>query len=240
MPKPLVIITGASSGIGAAIAKRFSEAGYPLLLLARRLENLEALKLPNTISAQVDVRDKEALKKAIDNAEKTYGPADCLINNAGLMQLGAISDQNPDEWQNMFDINVVALLNGMQAVLGSMKSRKTGTIINISSTAGRKTFTAHAAYCGTKFAVHAISESVREEMASDNVRVITIAPGVTESELLGHTNNDKIIENYLEWKDSIGGAIAADDVARSVIFAYEQPQSVCIREIVIAPTRQQP
>ncbi len=155
------------------------------------------------------------------------------------MQLGSISNQNPDEWQDMFDLNVVALLNGMQAVLGSMKNRKTGTIINISSIAGRKTFTAHAAYCGSKFAVHAISESVREELADDNVRVITIAPGVTESELLGHTNNEKIIENYLQWKESIGGAIAADDVARSVIFAYEQPQSVCIREIVIAPTRQQ-
>ena len=238
MDKALVVITGASSGIGAQIAKRFSEVGHPLLLLARRLERLEALNLPNTITAKVDIRNRDAFKKAIKAAEEQYGPTDCLINNAGLMQLGDISSQDPEEWQNMFDINVIAIMNGMQAVLANMKERKSGTIINISSIAGRKTFAAHAAYCGTKFAVHAISESVREESAEDNVRIITIAPGVTETELLSHTSSDKIKESYVAWKESIGGAISADDVARSALFVYQQPQNVCIRELVIAPTRQ--
>ncbi len=238
MNKALVVVTGASSGIGAEMAKRFSKAGHPLLLLARRVERIEALGLPNAIATKLDIRDKEAFKKAIEDAEKIYGPVDCLINNAGLMQLGDISTQDPQEWQNMFDINVIALMNGMQAVLPDMRSRKSGTIINVSSVAGRKTFVQHAAYCGTKFAVHAISEALREEISKDNVRVITIAPGVTETELLSHTSSEQIKENYLVWKKSIGGAISADDVARSTLFAYQQPQNVCIREMVIAPTRQ--
>ena len=240
MNKPLIVITGASSGIGEAIAKRFSEAGFPLLLLARRLERLQALNLPNAICASVDVTDKAAFANAVKNAESKYGPVDCLINNAGVMLLGQIDSQNPDEWQKMYDINVIALLNGMHLVLGAMKARKGGTIINVSSIAGRKTFPNHAAYCGTKFAVHAISENVREEVADSNVRVITVAPGVVETELLSHTTSSDIKSGYDSWKQGIGGAINSDDIARSVIFAYQQPQNVCIREIVIAPTRQQP
>ena len=139
----------------------------------------------------------------------------------------------------MFDVNVIGLLNGMQSVLSPMKARNTGTIINISSIAGRKTFANHAAYTGTKFAVHAISENVREEVADSNVRVITIAPGAVETELLSHTTSDEIKEGYQTWKESMGGAIQAEDIANTIMFAYSQPQNVCIREIVIAATRQQ-
>ena len=128
----------------------------------------------------------------------------------------------------------------MQAVLPAMKARNSGSIINISSVAGRKTFGNHAAYCGTKFAVHAISENVREEVADSNVRVITIAPGAVETELLSHTTSVEIKEGYQSWKESMGGVIFPEDIARTVTFAYSQPQNVCIREIVIAPTRQQP
>ena len=240
MNKPLVVITGASSGIGEAIAKRFSEAGYPLLLLARRLERLQALSLPNCICAKVDVTDRAAFADAIKDAEKKYGPVDCLINNAGVMLLGQIDVQNADEWQQMYDLNVVALLNGMQLVLGAMKARKGGTIFNVSSIAGRKTFPNHAAYCGTKFAVHAISENVREEVASHNVRIITVAPGAVETELLSHTTSSEIKAGYESWKDNMVGVINPDDIARPVLFAYQQPQNVCIREIVIAATRQEP
>lgn len=240
MSKPLVVITGASSGIGAAMAQHFSDAGHPLLLLARRLERLEALDLPNAMCVKVDVTDARAFSKAVKAAEEEYGPTDCLINNAGMMLLGRIDKQEPKEWQQMFDLNIVALLNGMQLVLANMKQRHAGTIINISSIAGRKTFPDHAAYCGTKFAVHAISENVREEVADANVRVITIAPGAVETELLSHTTSKEIIEGYEDWKHGMGGVICADDIARSVLFAYQQPQNVCIREIVIAATRQQP
>jgi len=238
--KKLVVITGASSGIGAAIAKQLSEQGHPLLLLARRVDKLRDLNLPNTLCEALDVNDYEGFKQAVSKAEKQYGPTDCLVNNAGVMLLGQIEDQAPNEWQRMFDVNVIGLLNGMQTVLAPMKERNTGTIINISSIAGRKTFPSHAAYCGSKFAVHAISENVREEVANSNVRIITIAPGAVETELLSHTSSNEIKAGYDNWKDEMGGVLSPIDIANAVTFAYSQPQNVCIREIVIAPSKQQP
>ncbi|EDM60282.1 oxidoreductase, short-chain dehydrogenase/reductase family [Vibrio parahaemolyticus AQ3810] len=238
--KKLVVITGASSGIGEAIARRFSEEGHPLLLVARRVERLEALNLPNTLCEKVDVTDQASLITAIEKAEAQLGPADVLVNNAGVMLLGQIDTQDAAEWKRMFDVNVLGLLNGMHSVLASMKARNSGTIINISSIAGKKTFPDHAAYCGTKFAVHAISENVREEVAASNVRVTTIAPGAVETELLSHTTSQDIKDGYDAWKVDMGGVLAADDVARVVMFAYQQPQNVCIREIALAPTKQQP
>lgn len=120
------------------------------------------------------------------------------------------------------------------------RTRHHGTIINVSSIAGRKTFANHAAYCGTKFAVHAISENLREEVAMNDVRVITIAPGAVETELLTHTTDSEIRAGYQSWKDGVGGVIAATDVAEAIRFAYQQPQNLYIREIVLAATRQQP
>ena len=238
MSKSLVVVTGASSGIGAAIAKKFSQAGHPLLLLARRVEKLEELGLPNTVCSKVDVTDAEAFSQAVRDAEAEHGPADCLVNCAGLMLLGDVATQKEDEWRKMYDVNVLAVLNGMQAVLAPMKKRNHGTIINISSTAGFRTYPDHAAYCGTKFAVHAITETVREEVANTGVRLITVAPGATETALLSHTSSEKIKEQYEGWKKEIGGVMDPDDVARAVIFAYEQPQEVCVREIVLTATGQ--
>ncbi|MEZ8080435.1 SDR family oxidoreductase [Enterovibrio norvegicus] len=238
--KKLVVITGASSGIGEAIAKQFSAQGHPLLLLARRVERLEALNLPNTLCKPVDVTDKASFDDAVAAAESMYGEADLMVNNAGVMLLGDMATQDAAEWQTMFNVNVVGLMNGMQAVLAPMIARNSGTIINISSVAGRKTFPNHAAYCGTKFAVHAISENVREEVAAANVRVITIAPGAVETELLSHTTSDEIKAGYESWKEDMGGILAADDIANAVTYAYSQPQNVCVREIVLTATRQQP
>ncbi|EGQ7646995.1 TPA: SDR family oxidoreductase [Vibrio alginolyticus] len=238
--KKLIVITGASSGIGEAIARHFSEQGHALLLLARRVERLEALNLPNTLCEKVDVTDKASFEAAIEKAEALYGPVDALVNNAGVMLLGQIDTQEASEWKRMFDVNVIGLLNGMQSVLAPMKARNSGTIINISSIAGKKTFPDHAAYCGTKFAVHAVSENVREEVASSNVRVTTIAPGAVETELLSHTTSQDIKDGYDAWKVDMGGVLAADDIARAVLFAYQQPQGVCVREIALAPTKQQP
>lgn len=240
MMKKLTIITGASSGIGEAIAKRFSDAGYPLLLVARRIDKLTALNLPNCLCEQVDVTDSEAFAAAIAKAEAIFGPTECLINNAGVMLLGQIDTQDSSEWKKMFDVNVLALLSGMQAVLTPMKARNSGTIINVSSIAGRKTFGNHAAYCGTKFAVSAISENVREEVADFGVRVTSICPGAVETELLSHTTSEEIKDGYKDWKETMGGALVADDIARAALFIQEQPQQVCIRELLIAATRQQP
>lgn len=239
MEKPLVVITGASSGIGAATAHRFSEAGYPLLLIARRLDRLKSLNLKNSICAQIDVMDLSAFKKAVSDAEQEYGAVDCLINNAGIMLLGKIESQNSAEWKQMFDVNVIGLLNGINLVLSAMKSRRGGTIFNISSIAGRKLYSNHTVYCGTKFAVHAISEGVRAEVADSDVRVITIAPGAVETELITHTTSKEIRESYMQKKKSTGSIIDPDDIARTILFAYQQPQNICLREIIIAPTRQQ-
>ena len=121
--KPLVVITGASSGIGEACARAFSAAGHPLLLVARRLDRLQALNLPdNVICSQVDVTDRPNLKEAIDKAVEKYGPVDCLVNNAGVMLLGKVQTQDPEEWQRMFDVNLMGVLNGTHLVLPSMSN----------------------------------------------------------------------------------------------------------------------
>ncbi|WP_095078479.1 SDR family oxidoreductase [Pseudomonas sp. Irchel s3h17] len=240
MSKPLIIITGASSGIGEACARLFSAAGHPLLLLARRIERLEALALPDTLSRGVDITDRSALIQAVKEAEAQFGPADALINNAGVMLLGDITTQDPAQWEQMLDVNVKGLLNGVHAVVAGMVERKHGTIINVSSVAGRKTFPNHVAYVGTKFAVHGISENLREELSPHNVRVITIAPGAVETELLSHTTDEAIKSGYHAWKQDMGGTVlSAQDVASAIQYAYAQPQNVCIREIVLAATRQQ-
>lgn len=236
--KPLVVITGASSGIGAAMAQHFADAGHALLLIARRLDRIEALGLENSMCRSVDVTDTAALRAAVTEAEAAYGPVDLLINNAGLMQLGQLDTQDPTEWQNMFDVNVLALLNATQVVLGGMKARGAGTILNVSSIAGKKSFPNHAAYVGTKFAVSSISENLREEVSGDGVRVMTICPGAVETELLGHTTDQEIIDGYEAWKEDMGGVLVADDIARTALFMYTQPQNVNIRDVVIAATRQ--
>ncbi|MCB1072247.1 MAG: SDR family oxidoreductase [Chlamydiia bacterium] len=238
MEKGLVVITGASSGIGKKTAELFSIEGYPLLLIGRRVEQIEALNLPNSIAVKGDVTDLLSFERAIEKGEKEFGPVQTLINNAGIMLLGDVAFQNPDEWKKMYDVNVLGVLHGIHLVLHKMINRKEGTIINISSIAGRKTFPNHAAYCGTKFAVHALTENIREEVAKDNVRLITIAPGAVETELLSHTTSEEIKEGYEHWKKEIGGALSPETIADAIFFAAKQPQSVCVREIVIAATTQ--
>lgn len=237
-PKPLVLITGASSGIGAATARAFDSAGYPTLLIARRIELLENLHLKFAQLLGADVRDTAAITAAISQAEFKHGDVDLVVNNAGIMPLGVIETQNAQEWRSMFDVNVLALLEVTQIVLPKMNARKHGTIINIGSVAGRNIYGNHTAYCGSKFAVHAISEGLRKEVANNNVRVTVIAPGMVETELLNTTVDLDVVAGYQEYKRSIGGAMSAEVVASVIVNVYEQPQEVCIREIVLAPTHQ--
>lgn len=237
--KKLVVITGASSGFGKALALAFNHAGYPLLLLARRIERLEEMKLQDTLCEKVDVTDKEAFEKAVRKAEERFGKTDLLINNAGVMLLGNIETQNPNEWQQMLDVNVMGVMNGMQIVMNDMKERQCGTIINISSIAGVKPFANHAAYCASKYGVIGLSEVARGELSPHNVRVMRVCPGAVATELLSHTTNDSIISQYNEWKTSVGAeSITVEDVAKTIQFAYELPQGVNLREIQIADTRQ--
>ncbi|WNJ19491.1 SDR family oxidoreductase [Pontibacter sp. G13] len=239
MERKLVVITGASSGFGREMAKLFAEAGHPLLLLARRLEKMEALELPHTVCRKVDVTDRVGFEAAVLEAEAEFGPTDLLVNNAGVMMLGDIASQNPQEWKLMMDVNVLGVLNGMQIVMPGMKERKTGTIINVASIAGLQPFANHGAYCASKYGVVGLSQVARAELAAHNVRVLHICPGAVETELLGHTTDSNIIKGYNEWKESVGATnITALDVARTIQFAYELPQSVSLREIVIADTQQ--
>lgn len=237
--KKLVIITGASSGFGAALAKRLNKSGDKLLLIARRLDKLKELNLENALCEKVDITNSNELKQAINKAKNHFNlKVDCLINNAGVMLLGDITTQQSSEWKTMFDVNVLSLLESTKLVLTDMKKDNYGTIINISSIAGVKAFDAHAAYCGTKYAVQGITETIRQEVASSNIRVMTICPGAAETELLGHTTSKEIIDGYTQWKKDMGGVISADDVAQSIEFVYKQPQNVCIRELIITATKQ--
>jgi NADP-dependent 3-hydroxy acid dehydrogenase YdfG len=236
--KPLVVITGASSGIGAATAKTFSEAGHPLLLVSRRLERMENLKLPNSLARSVDVLDVKSFAEAVSEAETLYGPVDLLVNNAGYMNLEHTAQQSPQEWQKQFEVNCIGLLNCTSVIFPEMIKRKTGTIVNIGSTAGRNIYENHTAYNGTKYAVKAMSESLRREASPHNVRVIMVSPGLVDSELTNGTSNMQILEARGIYRESIGGALQGDDIARGILFAYQQPQNLCVWELVMAPTKQ--
>ena len=239
MGKPLVVITGASSGIGEATARVFSRDGHPLLLLARRVDRMEALGLPETMIRGVDVRDRGAIVAAVRDAEERFGPTDCLFNNAGIARLGDVTKQDPAEWDESIAINVNGMMNAVHAVMPGMVARRGGTIVNMSSIAGRKTYPDHTVYCGTKYFVHGISDSLRGHLAPHDVRVIVISPGIIETEVLDHVNDPATLAAYKANKQRIGGGIAAEHVADSILFAYRMPQTVLIQEICITPTRQE-
>ncbi|AQW92900.1 MULTISPECIES: SDR family oxidoreductase [Elizabethkingia] len=239
MNKKLVVITGASSGFGAALAKEFSKSGYPLLLLARRLDQMKALGLPNTLCKKVDVTNFTEFENAIREAEAIYGKTDLLINNAGIMLLGDLEVQDPREWKKMLDVNIMGVMNGMQIVMSDMKEREWGTIINVSSMAGVMPFGNHAAYCASKYGVRGLTQTARMELSPYNIRVIVAEPGAVSTELLEHTTDQRIINNYYKWKEEVGVIdITAEDIAKTIKFVYEMPQSVLIREFIISDTRQ--
>jgi len=236
--KPLVAITGASSGIGEAAARAFSAAGHPVLLMARRLDRMEALNLPRAVLRCVDVRDRAAIAAAVAEAEGQYGPVDMMFANAGIARLGDIATQPPEDWDEMIDINTKGVLNSVHAVMNAMIARKHGTLMMMSSIAGRKVFPDHTVYCGTKYFVHAISESLRSYLAPHGVRVIVLSPGIIDTEVLDGIRDPNTVAAYKRNKDAIGGGISADIVADLMLSAYNLPQRAIVQEIVITPTGQ--
>lgn len=220
----------------------FNQKGFPLLLIARRVEKIKQLPLnfENILIENIDVTQINELNAAIKKAESIYGPADLLVNNAGVMLLGNITEQDESEWQTMLQTNVIGVLNGMKSVLGNMTKRNQGTIINVSSIAGYKAFVDHAAYAASKFGVHGLTETIRQEVADSNVRVSLVSPGAAETELLTHVTNEKSLSDYNSWKESMGGlTLDPAKVAETIFFIYNMPQEVTIREISIAATKQQ-
>lgn len=224
MTKPLVIITGASSGIGAGIAALFSQAGYSLGLLARNLQAMEALKLPNALCVETDVSDEKSVLNAIKQAEAQFGSVGCLINNAGFGKGGDFTELDHADHEQMVKVNLLGVINCIEAVLPGMQARKSGTIINVSSVADRNARPHLATYAATKAAVKSLTESLRMANAKHGIRICNIAPAKIKTPLLlqSQLNDDHIIP--------------VDVVAKNVLWMYEQPPSVCIRDLVIAPT----
>lgn len=236
--KPLVAVTGASSGIGEATARAFSRAGHPVLMIARRLDRMEAMDLPNAVLRKVDVRDRSALAAAVADAESRFGPVDMMFANAGIARLADVGRQDPSEWDEMIDVNTKGVMNAVHAVMNGMMGRRHGTLVMMSSIAGRKVYPDHTVYCGTKYFVHGVSESLREYLSAYDVRVIVISPGVVETEVLDGVTDPETLAGYKENKARMGGGIGADTVADLILGAYRLPQEALVQEICLTPTRQ--
>jgi len=234
----VIVITGASSGIGEATAKLLAKHGATVVLGARRSERLEAIAKEirtagGTAEYQtLDVTQRSQLEAIVQFAQSKFGRVDVLINNAGVMPLSALDQLKVDEWDRMIDVNIKGVLYGIAAALPVMKAQKTGQIINLSSIGGHTVSPTAAVYCATKFAVGAISEGLRQEVGGD-IRVTVISPGVTESELADSISDEAARKGMQEFRKI---SIPAEAIARSILFAIEQPDDVDISEIIVRPT----
>lgn len=236
--KPKVIlVTGASSGIGEATTRLLADKGHHLVIGARRTERLAALA--DEIQARggsvhycaLDVTSLEDVNSFAESAIDAFGRIDVIINNAGVMPLSPLVALKVDEWNRMIDVNIRGVLHGIAAVLPSMQAQGHGQVINISSIGGLAVSPTAAVYCATKFAVRAISDGLRQE--SDKIRVTVICPGVVESEL-ADTISDETARNAMREFRRI--ALSPDAVARAIAYAIEQPCDVDVSEIVVRPT----
>jgi hypothetical protein len=236
----VVLITGGSTGIGAEVARLLASQGAQVAIAARRKDKLD--QVVSAIEAAggtaraytLDVTDKKQVKAVVAATVADFGKLDVLINNAGLMPIRPMAEVNTDEWDAMIDVNLKGTLYGIAAVLPRFIAQESGHIINLSSVAGVKVFApGGTVYSGTKFAVSAISEGLRQEVG-DKIRVTSIAPGAVESDLKHSTSGtarDTVLDFYKQ-------AIPAASVARAIAFAIEQPADVDINEIVLRPTTQ--
>lgn len=235
MSHGLAVVTGASAGIGAAIARRLHRTGRPLLLLSRRRDEMAALGLDGAILAAVDVRDGDQVAAALAAATDRFGPVDTLINNAGVMLLGDVADQPLGDWQVTLEVNCLAVVAVTQQVLPAMAARGSGTIVVVSSLGARSVFAHHAAYCASKAAMHSLCESLRLEAAPRGVRVVEVAPGMVETGLIESTTSVALRQQYLAGRQHMLGP---EDVAEAVALACDLPPHVCVRELQVAHTRQ--
>lgn len=236
--KKLIVITGANSGIGLATAKLFASKGYPLLLIDKNTSVLETLEFKNCLIKNIDVRDFESLNNAVSKAESKFGLVDLMLNNAGIMPLDKYYDQSLQDKYDIIDTNIKGVINGMDAVLPSMIKSNRGTIINISSTAGRFTYDDHSVYNGSKFAVNAITQQARRELAHTNIRFSLIEPAIVNTNLLSTVTNKKIKDEYLKFQQSIDNGLKPETIAQTILYIYELPQDVTIKEILISHTNE--
>jgi NADP-dependent 3-hydroxy acid dehydrogenase YdfG len=237
----VVVITGASSGIGEAIARRLGDAGARLVLGARRTDRLDAIvrdivaRGGSALAVRADVTRREDVENLVAEAQRRYDRLDVLVNNAGVMALSLLRQGKVDEWERMLDVNLRGVLYGIAAALPLFDARGFGHVINVSSVADRQVFPSSAIYSATKFAVRALSEGLRLE-SGRNLRVTLIAPGATESELANGISDPELRQAAI--RDFRKELLPADAIARAVAFAIEQPADVDVSEIVVRPTAQ--
>ncbi|HSX46127.1 MAG TPA: SDR family oxidoreductase [Candidatus Saccharimonadia bacterium] len=239
-----VVITGASSGIGEATAKRLAADGAKVVLVARRKDRLDSLAKDikkhggEALVIEADVTQKAAAKDILKQTLKKFGKIDVLINNAGVMLNGPAQDTPLEDWEQMVNLNILGLLYLTHTVLPHFRKQKSGHIVNISSVAGRTTRAGSAVYNATKWGVNAFTDALRQEIAGDKLRIRTtlIEPGAVATELQSHLRP----KSYKEFKKNFGDIemLHAGDIADAIHFALTRPERVNINEILIRPTEQ--
>lgn len=238
----VVVITGASSGLGEAAARLLAAEGARVALGARRMERLQALAGElaagggQALAVQTDVTDRGQVKRLVDAAVERFGRIDVIINNAGLMPHSPLERLKIDDWDRMIDVNIKGVLYGIAAALPYMQQQRSGHIINVSSVAGHKVRAGGAVYAATKHAVRALSEGLRQEVKPYNIRTTVISPGAVDTELPDSITEPDVAANVRKTYEL---AIPADSFARAVVFAMSQPEDVDINEILYRPTRQE-
>ncbi|KAB0675684.1 SDR family oxidoreductase [Aureimonas leprariae] len=238
MLEKTVLITGASSGIGAGIARELAAAGATLMLGARRVDRLDALAAElreagaRVATRRLDVTDRLDVAAFAEAARAEFGRVDAIVNNAGVMPLSPMASLKVEEWDRMVDVNIKGVLYGIAAVLPEMTARGAGHVVNIASVGALTVSPTAAVYCATKFAVRAISDGLRQERR--DIRVTCIHPGVVESELADTITDASAAEAMKAYR---AVALQPDAIGRAVRYALEQPDDVDVNEIVVRPTR---
>lgn len=236
-PAKVVAVTGASSGIGEATARRLATDGHRLLLGARRTDRLEALAREITNAGgtaafqRLDVTDAADVQAFVSAACERYGRLDAVVNNAGVMPLSPLEAVKTDEWDRMIDVNVRGVLHGIAAALPAMRAQGGGHFVNVASVGAYEVVPTAAVYCATKFAVRAISEGLRQE-STGNIRVTLVSPGVTESELADSISDPAAREAMKTYR---AVALPASAIADAIAYALSQPSHVDVNEIVVRP-----
>lgn len=238
----VVVITGASSGLGESTARHLGELGATVVLGARRVDRIDALARELTakgypaLAVQTDVTDRVQVQRLVDAAIARFGRIDVMINNAGLMPHSPLERLKIDDWDRMIDVNLKGVLYGIAAALPPMQVQKSGHIINVSSVAGHKVRPGGAVYSATKHAVRALSEGLRQEVKPYNIRTTVISPGAVDTELPNSITEPDVAANMRKIYEV---AVPADAFARAVAYAMGQPDDIDINEILFRPTKQE-
>jgi len=238
----VVVITGASSGLGEATARHLSALGARVVLGARRADRLQALAAElnrggKALAVATDVTDRDQVKRLVEAGVQAYGRIDVMVNNAGLMPQSMLERLKIDEWDRMIDVNIKGVLYGIAAALPHMTAQRSGHFINVSSVAGHKVRPGGTVYSATKHAVRVISEGLRQEVKPYNIRTTLVSPGAVDTELPDSITDPDVAVTMRKFYDDI--AIPADSFARAVVFAMSQPDDVDVNEILFRPTRQE-